>query len=633
MTDFFERQEKARSRTGLYIGYFLLAVLATILAVYLLLMVFMKGAGGWWRAEVFLFSVVVTGAVIGIGSLVRIMELSSGGGAVARALGGRPVNPQTRDLGERRLLNVVEEMSLASGVPVPEIYVLEEEEGINAFAAGHSPSDAAIGVTRGSLKWLTRDELQGVIAHEFSHILNGDMRLNIRLMGLIGGILALTTIGSVLARSRTRGKSGGQVVLIGLGLLAIGFLGAFFARLIQAAISRQREFLADAAAAQFTRYPAGLAAALKKIGALSQGSIVKAPRAIEAGHLFFSNGLTWSGLTATHPPLIERIRALEPNFDGVFPPVRPPIDETRRAAPPVVTAAGKAKIQPPAIPLPPVLGAVPVGTALAQAGQPAPAQLQFAADLRAGLPAAIAEAVVQPYSATALVYALLLSQDGNLQEAQLQQLGLMTSAGLAEESRRLLSHLRQMPVSTRLPLLDLALPALRQMSTGQYELFQRVVQELVASDEQLDLFEFALQKVLRHHLTPYFSRGAQARVDYYSLKAVKDEVGLLLSALAHAGQSDPARAKEAFQEGVAQLKPRGFDLPFVAWDQCHPGNLDAALDKCAAALPIIRAQILNAMTHAVAADGVIRLEEAELIRAFADTLECPLPPFLQTSLP
>ena len=252
-------------------------------------------------------------------------------------MGGRLLHPQTTDLNERKILNVVEEMAIAAGTPVPPVYLLENEEGINAFAAGHAPNDAIIGVTRGCVQTLSRDELQGVIGHEFSHILNGDMRLNLRLMGVLFGILLIGLTGYILLRStsgygyrvrvNSRDDDRGRrniLPLIGLALYVIGYVGVFFANLIKAAVSRQREFLADASAVQFTRNPEGIAGALKKIGRLA-GSAMHEPRAAEASHMFFGNiggvGQLF-GLLATHPPLVERIRRLDPSFDGDFSKVR-----------------------------------------------------------------------------------------------------------------------------------------------------------------------------------------------------------------------------------------------------------------------------------------------------------------------
>ncbi|HOB34044.1 MAG TPA: M48 family metallopeptidase, partial [Verrucomicrobiota bacterium] len=341
--DFFEQQDKARRNTRWLAIYFAAGVAFLVLAIYAAVLVIyswaiapgtevegVRAAPALWNPRLFTGVAIGTLSVVFLGSLFKTMELSRGGSAVATMLGGRLVSPNTEDPDERRLLNVVEEMALASGVPVPQVYVLDNERGINAFAAGHSTSDAAIGVTRGCVQLLNRDELQGVIAHEFSHILNGDMRLNLRLMGLIFGILCIAVIGRILLRtgSRTyrlgaRNRGGNPLPLLGLALLLIGYVGVFFGRLIQAAVSRQREFLADASAVQFTRNPGGIAGALKKIGGLVYGSRLESAHAEEASHMFFGNGLSnaWFSLMATHPPLVERIRAIDPAFDGRFPRV------------------------------------------------------------------------------------------------------------------------------------------------------------------------------------------------------------------------------------------------------------------------------------------------------------------------
>ncbi len=289
----------------------------------------------WWHPEFFIVTSGSVLLVITIGSLYKMTMLSGGGESVALALGGRKVPANTRDLAERILLNVVEEMALASGTPVPPVYIMDDEEGINAFAAGTTPQNAVIGITRGAILTLKRDELQGVIAHEFSHILNGDMRLNIRLMGLLHGILVLALIGYMVlrivgnspGRVSTRRSSddnkgaGGLILAIlaaGVALLIIGYVGVFFAHLIKSAVSRQREFLADASAVQFTRNPSGIADALKKIGGWSKSSKITSPRAEESSHMFFGSAMMLS-FFATHPPLAQRIQRIDPNFKGNFP--------------------------------------------------------------------------------------------------------------------------------------------------------------------------------------------------------------------------------------------------------------------------------------------------------------------------
>ena len=274
--NFFERQDASRRATRYLVLFFGLAFLAVALATGIVVMVALglsAGDPGTLAAEprILLTTVAVVLGLMIIASLSRVAVLSQGGGHVARMLGGTRVQTDDQDPLHRRLLNVVEEMAIASGLPVPEVYVLEQEQGINAFAAGLSPADAAVAVTRGSLEHLDRAELQGVIAHEFSHILNGDMRLNLRLMGFSFGILVLALLGrsmfrasarGVRIRTSRRGKGTGSIVMIALALVVVGYIGVLLSRLIKAAVSRQREVLADASAVQFTREPLALAGAL-----------------------------------------------------------------------------------------------------------------------------------------------------------------------------------------------------------------------------------------------------------------------------------------------------------------------------------------------------------------------------------
>ncbi|HVE16916.1 MAG TPA: M48 family metallopeptidase, partial [Chthoniobacterales bacterium] len=322
--DFFESQARAHRKTKWLIVYFVLAVLGIIVTLHVAAAFAFREPLTDWRMLGMISGGVIV--VVTLGSLYRIAELSQGGGVVAQMLGGRQLAPHPTDLREQQLRNVVEEMALASGVPVPDIYVLDEEQAINAFAAGNTPGDAVVAVTRGTLEQLNRDQLQGVIAHEFSHILNGDMRLNVRLIGVLTGILLLAMIGRIVFEisARTGGsvrssdnKNGNAqlpLFLIGAGIWLIGSIGVFFAKLIKAAVSRQREFLADASAVQFTRNPDGIAGALYKIG--QAGSKLESPRADEASHMFFGNGLgeSFMGLFATHPPIVERIQAIDPSF-------------------------------------------------------------------------------------------------------------------------------------------------------------------------------------------------------------------------------------------------------------------------------------------------------------------------------
>jgi Zn-dependent protease with chaperone function len=643
--DFFERQDKARRNTALLVAYFGAGVTLLIGVLYLAVLLIFSGfsserhhSPGYhqksrtalWNPQLFLGVAVGTLAVVAMGSLFKMSELAQGGKAVANMLGGKLINPATTHPDERKVLNVVEEMALASGVPVPQVYLLPKEQGINAFAAGHTPGDAVIGVTRGAVSLLSRDELQGVIGHEFSHILNGDMRLNLRLMGVIFGLLCLAVIGRVLLSVRSRGtKDKNPLPVLGLALLVVGWVGVLFGRLIQAAVSRQREFLADAAAVQFTRNPAGLAGALKKIGGLASGSKLHSPQAAEASHMFFGSGVRASflGLMNTHPPLAARIRALDPSFDGVFEPVRsvaaasaasPPVPPRKSARPFAATAA----FGPPA---PPV---IPARSVLPSLGNPTTPHLRYAEELRAAIPDHLRQAARESLGASALVYALLLSNDEPVRRAQLEKLAHTAGAPVCQEALRIWPDARQLAARSRLPLVDLALPGLRQMSPSQFQQFQHAVRQLVECDSEIDLFEYVLQRIVLRHLAPHYLPVRKIVVQFYALKPLLPDCAILLSALAHTGHDSPENVAAAFERGVAALsRAAQTDVVLVSPADCDLGRVDRALDRLAQAAPQIKKNALEACAQTVAADGLIQELEAELLRAIADTLDCPIPPF------
>jgi Zn-dependent protease with chaperone function len=652
--DFFERQDRARRHTAFLVFYFIVAVVLLIGAVYLAVLLIFGGfqlkngadetTTSWSQAGMFLGTAVATLGVIGTGSFFKTLSLARGGRAVAELLDGRLVNPNSTDPQERKLLNVVEEMAIASGVPVPQVYVMDGEPGINAFAAGHSASDAAISVTRGAMTMLTRDELQGVIAHEFSHLLNGDMKLNLRLMGLIFGILCLTVIGRVLIRTRGRKN---PLPLLGLALIIIGWIGVLFGRLIQAAVSREREFLADASAVQFTRNPSGLASALKKIGGIAQGSQLQSDRAEEASHLFFANGLKsrFFGF-ATHPPLAERIKALDPSFDGNYPSVVLPDTPATTAPPPLPGVSRLASpppppliptMPPPPLPIvrPPPLPAAPAiiaqQTIVADIGKPRTEHLQYAVDLHQAVPSSIQAATRDPLGAHALVCAFLLAEDTGAREKQLDELSQSTSEAVRDETRRIWPDVQGIPPQARIPLVDLALPALRRLSPPQFEQFRAAVNALIASDEQTDLFEFMLQKIVMRHLDTRFYPERRPVTQFYDLRPLVRDAGILLSATAYAGADDPTLAHAAFAKGAESLGHIArAEIPWLPPTECDLKHLDAALDRFAQSVPQIKKNVLTACAETVAADAMIQQREAEILRAIADALDCPLPPFLQS---
>ena len=622
--DFFERQDEARRHTKRLVFYFAAAVLSLVIVINIALSLILTGFAIGPKAELLLLITLGTLAVIFAGSAFKTLQLASGGSVVAELLGGRLIDSNTTDTDERKLLNVVEEMSIASGVPVPQVYVMDDERGINAFAAGHSTSDAAISVTRGCMKLLSRDELQGVIAHEFSHVLNGDMRLNLRLMGLVFGILCLTVIGRVLIRTR---GSKNPLPLVGLALIAVGWAGAFFGRLIQAAVSRQRELLADAAAVQFTRNPAGLAGALKKIGGLGYGSRIESPHAEEASHLFFANGVG-NSVFSTHPPLTERIRALDPSFDGKFPRVIPERTSAISAAP-LVSAT-------PEIPMPQpgtgrfVAPFVAEHAVIANIGQATTQHLAYAADLRQAIPPAIEAAARDPFGASGLVCALLLSTEPSVHEQQFEVLASATSEAMLNETARIWPEVQVMPVQAKIPSLDLALPALRRLPPGQFQQFRAAIGALAASNAKADLFAYMLQKIVARHLDTYFLPERRPATQFYALHPLARDCGVLLSATAYAGLEDATELSAALAKGADYLSQAArCKIPLLPPDESDLSNLDAALERLSQAVPQIKKNLLGACAQTVAADGVIQQGEAELLRAIADALDCPIPPFVQ----
>jgi Zn-dependent protease with chaperone function len=645
--NFFEHQAQARKNTGRLVALFTLTVVLIIIACYipgLMLVSYLDFKTGgddfrfsWWQWDVLGWVAGVSIGVIAIGSLWKVHSLAGGGAVVAARLGGKLVNPRTDDPDERRLRNVVEEMAIASGIAVPLVFVLNEEDGMNAFAAGFTPNDAAIAVTRGCLKTLKRDELQAVIAHEFSHILNGDMRLNIRLIGLVHGILAIGLIGATLMhtgasgshyRSRRRGGGGGVLLMLAIAvmLLVIGYVGVFFGRLIKAAVSRQREFLADASAVNFTRNPDGMAGALKKIGGNRRKAKLDTPAAEEASHIFFGNALRKplfaANALATHPPLAERIRRIDPSFDGEFPTVKMPTPGDR--APTRKTAA--------------VSGFRPSDTVTVDPSQvvnqvaaPTIDHLAYGAALIASVPVPIRTAAYDPVGAVAVIYALLLDSDEAERQRQLDLLREHSEPIYVQETERLQSKVTSLHPGLRLPLADLAVPALRELGPEQYATFCTDVRHLVAADRMLSVFEFALQKLLLRRLAPHFGRLDRKDVRYKAFNPLLPDCLMVLSFLTRVGHRDVQAAGSAFETAVSRLPKTAAPrqpLSVLPVESCTFKALDRALDRLALASPVIKERVVDACARCVLADGTVTVKEAELLRAVTDALGCPLPPFL-----
>ncbi len=648
--DFFEEQVLAKKRSRRLTLLFALAIIGVIASVYALAMLF-HGFGAadsagfryitgdyetvaqyalaFWNPGVLLFSLASTATVVGLGSPYKIAQLRAGGPAVAVGLGGRRVDPDSTKLEERRLINVVEEMAIASGVPAPEVYVLDREPGINAFAAGNTTSDAVIGVTEGTLHLLQRDELQGVIAHEFSHILNGDSRINLRAIGLLHGIFLLALIGRFLIRGSAQSgkKEGGGVAVIGIGLLAIGSIGVFFGRMIQSSISRQRELLADASAVQFTRDTDGLVGALKKIGGGSKGSLLQTPKADEASHIFFADGIRrlrlFSGLFRTHPPLRDRIRKLEPDWNGEFTAVALPQIADGMSSPPA-PPGGEVN----------AFAEVPteeaVGQAIEHIGSPRPEQVAFARSLHAALPNLWIHAVHQAPMAQAMVFGLLLAQDEVLRGTELLRLADLTDSQTADLTLRFHAEAIDRSSAEKIALVDMALPTLRNLSADEYQRFRQVIDALMQSDRRIDLFEYTLSRMIQRHLARHFEGAGPAPLRFRSLHPLLPDTGVLLSTMARVGSRGEEEAARAFRHGQQALQLGSGAAPILPPSECTLAAVDRALSRYDAAAPALKRRLMLACAATVMADDTVTDQEAELIRAIGDALDCPVPPFVQS---
>ncbi|RJP77778.1 MAG: hypothetical protein C4522_14620 [Desulfobacteraceae bacterium] len=626
--DFFVQQDKARSRTGMLVVLFILAVLLVIIAVYAAIMgVILYNSTDpdfrFYDPKLFLTIAGATFGVICIGSIIKISALSSGGSVVAESLGGKPISRSTTDPDQKRIINVVEEMAIASGTPVPPVYLLEQEEAINAFAAGFSPNDAVIGVTRGCCRRLNREELQGVIAHEFSHILNGDMRLNIRLMGFLGGIMVISTVGETILRStrhrshssRKNGKGGGgQILIIALLLLVIGYIGVLIGRLIQSAVSRQREYLADASAVQFTR-STGIAGALKKIGGLVAGSKIKSPAAGEACHMFFGKAV--SSFFATHPPLLDRIQKIEPGFKGDFAAVS--------AAPAAVDAQGWLQSMSSFS-----AGAgqdisIDADTVMNQIGNITPENVAYSASVLAAIPGAIKKETRDILGASAIVCALLLDRNPAEKKKQMDMLRKTASPMLLRQMEQVDKSVQDLTLELKLPVLDLALPALRQMSPDQFTVFKGHLQLLMEADNKMTIFEFSLREIINHRLEAAFVNTAP-NIIYKNITPLTENAIALLTVLAQAGHKDKTAAEQAFRTAVSALPVRGKNMEMPATVSFHV--LHTSLQRFSQASAGVRKTMFDACCQLVLFDGRVSVSEAELLRAVAYALDIPVPPLL-----
>ena len=621
--NFFRAQDEARGRTTKLVVLLVLAILVLtgtlyVLAVFLTgyhtvptrsvgvsSLIFDGAHRDWFQPKLFCLTTGLALAVILGGSLMRIAELSKGGGAIAVRLGGRLVSGVTKDPAERRYLNVVQEMALAAGLPVPLCFVLDHDNSINAFAAGNSPQDAAVGITRGALLNLTRDELQGVIAHEFSHIGNGDMKLNLRIIGAIAGLTALAQLGYIFFRlaGSVRGKNSAPIalgmILTGVVVLLIGSGGILFAKVIQAAVSREREYLADASAVQFTRNPLGLGSALKKIAGFSGARREASEAELEAQHLFFaSTGGFLESLFSTHPPINERIRRIDPAFDGIIPDVQP-VAVSADDASPVSRAA-------------PVASAAPPLPVAASRAVPTDHQIQDSVGFRGRISETLRNASDDPVSAMGLVLGLLLRRDPALRAAQLSKARNLAGGEVAREAEKFEPLLRALPAGSRVPLLDLSMPALRQLSAEQQDLFRQAITQVgYEADDGLIvlLIQASMRRYLSREKNPPSRPGDLA-----------DAYGLVLTAVVRtSGESAEAQAR-AYRLGAVVLGLPGLDANLLPAEKVDLQKVDEALAVIAGQSVYDRRKFVRACGAAMLHDDRAEPAEVEIVRAVGDSL-------------
>ena len=607
--DFFRAQDEARGRTFRLVALLTLAVIVLVGSLYVIAVLAQAKAYGlaepdWRQPRLFLGTSGLALAVIVGGSLMRIAELSRGGGAVAERLGGRLVAAGTSRPEERRYLNVVEEMALASGLPVPLCYVIDGDRTINAFAAGNTPQDAAIGVTEGALAHLTREELQGVIAHEFSHIGNGDMRLNLRIIGTVAGLTALSQLGYLVVRGishmpRSNRRDGGPALLLaamvaGFVVLVIGLGGVFFARLIQASVSRQREYLADASAVQFTRNPVGFASALRKVAGLAGRDRQASAAELESQHLFFaSSGGFLEFLFSSHPPIAERIRRVDPAAVDEAPAARGAGSASRWGA----AVSGLA-------------GSASVDHVVAPRPAPTDLQIQSALAYPGQLPEPLRQLAGEPVGAMGLVVGLLLRPDGPAREAQLARAAALAAGEVAKAARAVEASLRALPAGSRLPLLDLCLPSLRQLSPDQQAAFRSAI-ERASGDADDGLLVLLIRSMLRRQLgAPSVAPGGN----------LASACALVLSAVVQTSGEDTAAQARAYARGHAALAMDGVGSALRPAEEVDLPAVETAFATIAAEGVPLRRRLVRACGVAMLSDGRARPAEIEMVRAVAESL-------------
>ena len=643
--NFFEAQAKAKKHTFMYVLLFMIAIGGLVVLTNITIVIAMSAFENelnitslemaiaafeqYASVKMWLISSAIVLLIVGSGSLYMKVQLSKGGEFVASSLGGRKVNTNTDVHEERQLLNVVEEMAIASGIAVPSVYILNDHS-INAFAAGHSTDDVVIGVTQGLMDLLDRDELQGVIAHEFSHIFNGDMKINMRLTSTLHGILLVGLIGEMILRGMLRGgsstrgtqsksKSSGSglmiIVFVAVAFYIIGSLGKLTGGWIKAIISRKREYLADASAVQYTRYPQGIAGALKKIGNGQTGSEIRSSQSSTYSHLYFASGVSgfFSSMFATHPPLAKRILAIDPRWNGIYPKIDQKKVQKEKADKRSEKREKKEQMAA-------VITSATVGAKMASIGHPQESHLEYAKKVKASLSDEIKDKLNDALGAQTLILALLTDRDRKLQERQINVL----PSYMTLEFNQSFALVQGMQREQYLDLVKLAMPALKLSSKEQYKSFKSYMSHFIEIDKKVTLLEWCLQHIVLRPLDKAFGLKTEIKMVHSTIGGVREELQILFSMLAQAQYKDEDEAKAAFDRIKKEIELPVFE--YVLKKDIRFKQFSAAIAALETVKIPVKKRIMEASLAMMYADDKLSLIEYEMIHAIAEVLELPLPP-------
>ncbi len=657
--NFFEHQEKAKKKTFWLILYFIVAIIGIIFFIDLVFVgaliyaqpeLYLQGGANYnindglagVKQHAVLELAMMVGATISpiiiliifIGTIWKMSSLRGGGIAVAEMVGAKEISPDTTDFLEKRFINIVEEMSIASGVHVPKLYVMEDE-AINAFVAGIKPDDTVMVVTKGALNQLSRDELQSVVGHEFSHIFNSDMQISLKLMGILGGLLLIGQAGyfllRILGRTRSSGskKGSGQILIviliIGLGLFIVGYIGLFFGRLIKSAVSRQRELLADASSVQFTRNPQGLVFALRRILKSEKGTYLDSKNVEDISHLCFCTPrwIMFSNLLATHPPLEKRIELLDPQ--GQYKNL--PLKDLRQDKKEDEKPTKRANIEPLGI-----IGgaAVLAGTMVihpqdvAQSiGNPTPDNVLIAQALLAKIPPSLVVVAHDTEKVALVFYALILSYNVDKMNGIQAELSKKMDADNIKQVISLASLIDGSPKNIQLPLLDISLPAFKRKTESQRkEIFENC--KAISNIGDKNLFQFTLLVLIEKATIDKLPR--QERSKYNDFKDLIPEVSQLISVILKVGAKNIETENQDFTKLMKNFTSDQITRPDINENEAN--KLQAVLTKLGLLSPLCKQKLIKVLLECISQDNVVNLSEAELIRAIAASLDCPIPPIV-----